>query len=490
MSRGAAPLIAWLRRDFDALPIELFRVLGGLLSAAYFASLLAQAREFAASDGWLDHALIRELFPFAGLSLLPPELGYGVYLAALWLGVFSGLAIAAGTRPRLFAAVGYALAFSAARRSLLVMFVDDCVVSLVLLWLLLLPTGRALTWSEWRRRGPSVWREWLARRSPGAAPRCLMANVLLAYAVAGLWKLTSPMWREGFALYAVLRLPLAYFPDAVAPSDLSWLRGLNYAALLCELALPALLALPARFARARLLGLGVQLAFHLGIVASLAIPFANLGMLASAALFFGPEWTATLRRRLGAPELPAEPPPPDLGARVAPALLVLIALSALREVPGYGMLSAPATRVLWTMGLFQDYRLFNWIDSKNYRGHFELESADGTRKAGAALWPRSSRTRSALLRAYLFGAPERGSLWIPVPPARVAALRASILGRAAARFCAGAPDGGRWTLRSQPGRVSRRDPAAAAGPSWTSLLEFECLGSRARVLRGPAEGPG
>jgi hypothetical protein len=51
------------------------------------------------------------------------------------------------------------------------------------------------------------------RAVPGAAVRCFVANLALIYLVAGLWKWTSTMWRDGIAVYAILKTPLSYAPD-------------------------------------------------------------------------------------------------------------------------------------------------------------------------------------------------------------------------------------------------------------------------------------
>src|SRR4029450_267156 len=51
-------LRAWLLAETYALPLDLFRILGGLLCVAYFVSLLLQAEDFSNPDGLLDHVLI------------------------------------------------------------------------------------------------------------------------------------------------------------------------------------------------------------------------------------------------------------------------------------------------------------------------------------------------------------------------------------------------------------------------------------------------
>ena len=73
-------LRAWLLSETYALPLDLFRILGGLLCVAYFVSLLLQAEDFSNPDGLLDHVLIQRVLWFTRLSLFQP----GITLACLY----------------------------------------------------------------------------------------------------------------------------------------------------------------------------------------------------------------------------------------------------------------------------------------------------------------------------------------------------------------------------------------------------------------------
>ena len=46
-----------------------------------------------------------------------------------------------------------------------------------------------------------------------------------------LWKLTSPMWLEGSALYVILKLPIAWMPDLWDSGSYAWLQAVSYVAL-------------------------------------------------------------------------------------------------------------------------------------------------------------------------------------------------------------------------------------------------------------------
>src|SRR2546425_6386334 len=74
-------LRTWLLAETYALPLDLFRILGGLLCVAYFVSLLLQAQDFSNPDGLLDHVLLQHILWFTRLSLFQP----GITLACLYV---------------------------------------------------------------------------------------------------------------------------------------------------------------------------------------------------------------------------------------------------------------------------------------------------------------------------------------------------------------------------------------------------------------------
>ena len=98
----------------------------------------------------------------------------------------------------------------------------------------------------------------------------------------------QPLWQQGFALYATLRLPIAYAPDFWQPQHLPFLQVMNYLALVVEPLIPMLLLCrpghPGKWC-----GLLCQLGFHLGILLTLPLPFVNLGLLGTSVLFFAPK---------------------------------------------------------------------------------------------------------------------------------------------------------------------------------------------------------
>ena len=467
----------WLRRQTYALPIDLFRVLAGLLSGAYFVSLLRQVEDFSSPAGLIDHGLIQHVFCFTRLSLFQPGLGDAFFRAVFALACVGSIAIVVGYRVKLCAGALFAIAVSAYRWNFIVMYVDDSLMHLLLLWLLLLPVGRTLVLAQWIREGRGCWARWLRVTVPGTAVYALLGNLCLIYLVAGLWKLESPFWRNGFALYATLRLPIGRFPDLWGPQDLAWLRSATHAALAIEAGLPFLLLLRAGHPL-KWFGLACLLAFHLGIVATLRIPFANLGCVAAGLLFFREEIMRALLRREGARVELGLSSRVDRAGRVALWLLAFLTLAMMRRLPLVGEVHKPAYALLWLGGVAQDYQLFNWIDKKNWRGETVVWSIargpQGLAEPAADLFPPS--LRGVLLQAYLHDV-----RWIKVPREYREALKQSILSRAAQRFCRRHPTDAvvaeTVTQRITPDNVNLDQGETKF------LMEFQCRNGGAVVCR-------
>ncbi len=355
----------WLRRDIDALPIDVFRMLAGLLSLAYFLSLLQQVADFSSPDGLLDHELLQHIYWFTRLGLFHPGVGAWFFYTIFSLACLGCWVVILGYRTKLCAGVLFAIAVSTYRWNFIVMYVDDAtIMHLLLFWLLLLPVGHTLTLTEiWSERR-ACWPRWRQYRVPGTSVRCLLGNVCLVYLVAGLWKFESPMWHDGTAVYAILRLPIARMPDFWGPEHLLWLRAVNYGALVLEPVLPVLLLLR-RGHPLKWFGLAAPLCFHLGIIVTLRIPYANIALMATAVLFFRDEIMSGVFGVTGSKvkPLPSRALARDWGGRLAVVVLICLSLAMMRRLPVVGRVHQPAYALLWMVGIAQDYQLFLTSDS-------------------------------------------------------------------------------------------------------------------------------
>ncbi|MGH7586662.1 MAG: hypothetical protein ACREMH_10470 [Gemmatimonadales bacterium] len=469
---------AFLRREAYALPIQFFRIGVGLLATAYFVRLLLEVRDFSALDGLLDHTLLQSVYPETRVSLFQAGTPTAVVVLALAVALAAALGIVLGWRTRPCAAIALVVAASTCRWNFIVMYLDDAVVHLLLFWLLLLPLEGSLGLLELLRDPRGAIARWSERKVPGTAVACLMLNVAMMYVIAGLWKFNSPLWKSGYGLYAALRLPVATMPEVWGSEHVPLLRLANWLVIAVEpfMALPLFLP-PGR--RLRYAGGAVFAGFHLFILVTLGLPFAMLGLLATLLLFFGPEVAGVAARWSGAPVAPVLGVAPGLTrqGRLAIAFLLLLALATTRRIPVFGTLNVPAYGVLWTLGVAQDYRLFNWIDRVNYDLDTEiLELAPGggtTPLTGQARYPSSFRAK--LLLGYAHNV-----RWLRLPREYRPRVRRGIAERLAGWYCRNNDGDATVRITSDVYRLvaSGRTPV-----SRLLVAEFDCRKGRAEVRR-------
>ena len=467
--------IGGLRREAHALPVQLFRMAVALLAGAHFTRLLIEVRDFSALDGLIDHVMVPLVYPETRVSLFQPGTPAIVIVMALVTAMAASLCILVGWRTRTCAAIALAVAASTYRWNFIVMYLDDAVVHLMLFWLLLLPVEPSLKLAQLFRDPREVLRRWSAMAVPGTAVTCLKLNVALMYVIAGIWKFDSPLWREGYGLYAALRLPVAAMPDAWGPEFVPLLRVANWTVMAIEpfMALPMFLR-PGHPLKA--IGGVLFTGFHLFILVTLGLPYAMFGLLATLILFFGPEITAAAARWSAS----AVPPPvtvrPALtrSGRLAIAFLVVLFLATTRRIPVIGALNVPAYGILWMVGVAQDYRLFNWIDRVNFDVDTEIieRRSDGdVQVTGQVSYPSSFRAR--LLLAYL-----HDIRWLRLPRQHRFQMRMSIALRLSSWYCKKNPAQGDVQIRS---RIYRLVPEGREFLSELIVSEFTCRDGRAIV---------
>ena len=471
-------LRVWLLSETYALPLDLFRILGGLLCVTYFGSLLLQAEDFSNPDGLLDHVLVQRILWFTRLSLFQPGITLACLYILLGLACVGAWGIVLGYRVRLCAGVLFAIAVSTYRWNFLVIYVDDAFMHLLLFWFMLLPLGKTLLPWELRQGWHACMARWRQVTVAGTVQWCFLANVCLVYLVAGLWKFTSPLWQQGFALYATLRLPIAYAPDFWQPQHLPFLQVMNYLVLVVEPLIPfLLLCRPGHLAK--WCGLLCQLGFHLGILLTLPLPFVNLGLLGTSVLFFRAEILQWLRRSEAHPLALRQKPRLNRAGWLALVFLLVLSLAVARGTPVLGALYQPAYALLWVVGIAQEYHLFDWIDKFNYRVTYRVHTPrpDGTTQSldPTSLFPQS--LRAILLQGYVHNV-----RWMRVPSQHRNPLKYSILSRLAQRFC-------RKHMLTTPvtawARVQRIRPdnVALTQGQEQFLMTFRCAEERAVVCQ-------
>ena len=479
-------------RPVPALPIDVFRVLVGLLSTAYFVHLALQTGDISSPDGLIDHSLTRDIFWYTKMGLFQPGISANELRAIFSLAAAASLALAAGWRPKLMAALMFVVAVSAYRWNFLVIYVDDAIMHLAIFWMLLLPIGRTLV------LGNSDTDRWKSTLVPGGTVRAFMVSLTLVYVVAGMWKWTSPMWRSGTALFAALQTPVAWTPWIWSHDQLPLISIADYTTLILEPAFPLMFVLrrnhPVKWGL-----LLMMIGFHVGIIATMKVPYANIACLAAIPVIFREELMMFINGgREPAYKCVASSRTCAVGSV---AFVVVLSLAMLGEaaVPAWrgpnraeeaaiaqgritrhagflGTQHNPMYLPLWGIGIAQSYRLFDWIDDRNFRVSYRVTEAraDGSARAvdPAEIFPGS--IRGVLLQSYIHDV-----TWGSVPRERADELKLALFARFAHRYCKAHPYSGEVSVLASVGRVSVDGPRPL--PRATQLMRFSCVGSAERL---------
>lgn len=491
-----------LAAPVPALPLDIFRVLAGGVLFFYFLNAWRQASDFSNPDGLIDHRLCIRLFPPLRIGLFQPGMPGWIFRATYLGACVAAVLVVVGWHPRIAAAFLFAAAVSTYRWNVLAAYLDDCIVHLLCLWLVLLPVGTTLNLPDLLAAGATggglsaTVADWPTATVPGAAPRAFMANMALIYLVAGLYKFSSPMWRGGSAMHAALRMPIARTPHFWTLRHRVPLRVVTWAALILEPLFVLIFVLPAGSA-AKWALVAAAAVFHLGIIATLKIPYSNALMLAALALPLAPEIVSGVAGGAGASGVAAASTASGATAAAAAPLttnapadfaaLALVSLLAVMSIwqaarswlrlprPGQPYSASgwanPVRALLWLFGLFQSYRLFDWVDARNYHVRYEVRSLHPGRSEPVEpreLFPDSMR--HLLLQSYLVG-----NVWLQMEPAKLDAIRQSLLARHARRFARAHPDAGEIEAVAIVQRITPDNLDLTRGEE-RPLMRFTCTG--------------
>ena len=509
-------LMERLASDLPALPLDIGRIIVGAVLFVYFFNTLRQARDFSDPDGLIDHGLLCRLFPPTRVSLFQPGMPGWLFRAVFVCACVAALMVVAGFHPRPAGAFLFLAALSTLRWNVLASYLDDAMIHIFCLWIVLLPVGSTLNVPDLlasvsgNLTGPSadlatgpssaaaagtpVLDTWFAATVPGTAPRAFIANMALVYVVAGLYKFTSPMWRDGSAMHSALRMPIARAPGFWTLRWRTPLRLVTWAALVLEPLFALIFVLPPGTALKWLLVAGA-IVFHLGIAFTLKIPYSNLAMMGAIPLALSPE---IMQRWLGAPQLEggvvagaAEPAAASPGPAgwIALTLVALITVQVVWEAANTGRRlrprysssgwDNPVRGLLWMFGIFQSYRLFDWVDERNHHVRFEVARVGGDAPLDPdALFPQSMR--HLLLQSYLVG-----NIWMRMSPAQLEQVRRALLIRHARRYARTHPDAGTIEAVAIVQRVTKDNLELTRGER-RPMMRFTCRGGRT-VMHHPKE---
>jgi vitamin K-dependent gamma-carboxylase len=368
-SRAFAPV--------DGASLAAFRTFFGLLMAAAMIRFAAK--------GWIKELYLDPAhhFSYWGLTWIRAPGTLGTY--ALFAGIgLAALAIAAGLRTRL-AAAAFALLFAYVELIDKTTYLNHYYfISLVSLWLCLLPMGRAFSLSGGFLSGgsaPGAFTGPMQDKAPAWALWALRAQVGLVYFFAGIAK-ANPDW----LLHAQ---PLRLWLNA--RSDMPWIGpllstplaayGASWAGMCFDLSAPFLLLWP----RTRKYAFAAVIAFH--AATSLLFPIGMFPwiMIASATVFFAPDWPRRFVRkamsafhRPGAPVRDASEGSVPLPAfRFHPAMAAAVLLLVWQSAAPLRYLLYPGD-VRWSERGFR----FSWrvmLVEKLGTVTFTVRDADGSR---------------------------------------------------------------------------------------------------------------
>ena len=280
-------LSTWLFAPRPPHTLALFRAAYGLLLLRYGLSLIPN-RETWFGPGMIPGAAAAHFAP-APLGALFGILGdsSAAYSGVIAVLVGSAVGLVAGFRTQGSAVLAQLCLIVLHGRNPAILWGSDDLLRSTGFFLIFSPAGAV--WSlDARKRGSS------AEAAPWAL-RFLQLHFCQIYLSTFIAKIQSPLWRDGTAVYYVLRVRELYRLDLPRVLDQLWiLRGLTWGTLAVELGLGLLIFLP-RF-RVPILVSGFLM--HLGLEGSLEIPAFQPTILANFLLFLDPAWARDAGGRL------------------------------------------------------------------------------------------------------------------------------------------------------------------------------------------------
>jgi hypothetical protein len=402
-----------------ALPLDIFRILFGFVSFFYFLHIYHQRHSFSNPDGLIDHKFFYSLFPYTRISLFQLWMKPIFFQVIFLVACFASLLLVLGIQVKMVTIFLFLITVSTYRWNFIIAGIDDAIMLISSFWIVLLPLGDTLVVTDWLVN-PSVSLElWQTMTVSGATIRLFLINLAIIYITAGLWKWTSPMWRSGIAVYVSQKIAFSRFGHHLNSNHLPLLKIANYFVLVCEPLFPLMFILPTNSPIKWLFLISI-IGFHMGIIITLKVPFANLVMLGGTVLAFRDE---IMQFILG--ELPPTSNLQPIGQLgfiellatflvtciilmnlIDIAITLKIALSNPKDaVRIAGSYSNPMYAILWAIGIAQSYHLFDGIDEGNYHTTYEvLEVSD--ENASYRTLPQTffaSSMRDSLLQSYLHG---------------------------------------------------------------------------------------
>jgi hypothetical protein len=159
----------------------------------------------------------------------------------------------------------------------------DAVLRMVLIYLCFTNAGKVWSVDAWLRdrRGPrpELAPTWVSATLHNLAVVLMIHQIVMVYVGSALWKVQSPVWRDGTAVYYPLQTE-AYSPwnDLLQPvfANSLFISGATWTAVVVQLFFPVLLV----YLPTRMVALVIITGMHLGIGFLMGIMYFSLAMIA------------------------------------------------------------------------------------------------------------------------------------------------------------------------------------------------------------------
>jgi hypothetical protein len=276
-SDGADLRLGLFERVGDVSHLSVLRIAVGLIAIAHLWPFLQDARAGILYD---DHFWQPYL---SGAPRIPSEL----WAPMLWVGVVSAVMMAGGVLTRLATATTFMVVAGNLLASGTHFRHNRAFLTILLLGLSLIPTGRTLSVDAWWRRSRGL--PALSPVAPLWPVILLRAQVSLVYLSSGLSKLVDPDWVSGVVLWdRAVRYQDEIHPAPAWFVDLVTWRPLFWLAAPAAIAIELFLAIGLWWPRTRLVAIRLAIAFHLSIELTAKVEVFSLAAIAALVIWVTP----------------------------------------------------------------------------------------------------------------------------------------------------------------------------------------------------------
>jgi hypothetical protein len=243
----------------------------------------------------------------------------------------------------------------------------------------------------------------------------------------------------------------------------------------------------------------MMIGFHIGIIATMKVPYANIACLAAIPVIFREEIMYLINK--GRESYHTMVAPRSICSVCSLSFVSVLTMAMIGEaaVPAWrgpnraeeavvaqgriarhagflGTQHNPMYLPLWGIGIAQSYRLFDWIDDRNFRVRYTVTrtESDGTVRSvdPDQIFPTS--IRGVLLTSYIHDV-----TWGSVPRERADEFKIALFARFARRYCKAHPYADDVSVFASVGRVPVHHPEPF--PPAYQLMRFSCAGSQEQL---------